>query len=218
MKNIHQKVLLVEGAEDKRIIPELIEANGIDWEIEKGNYIVHIDPNGGYEKIIAPGVISTRLQVSGLKSLGIIVDADEEPENRWQSLRNACLESVSDLPLALPKEGLIHNTEEGIKFGIWIMPDNQLQGMLETFLSYLIRDDSDALWQLAQDVTQTAKQQNAPFKNTHLDKAHIYTWLAWQNPPGRQLHDAIKQRILDPKHPEAQRFVSWFRTLYDLTE
>jgi len=27
--------------------------------------------------------------------------------------------------------------ESGIKFGVWMMPDNQSRGMLETFLAYL---------------------------------------------------------------------------------
>jgi hypothetical protein len=30
-KTIHPKLLLVEGADDKRTIPELIEKNGITW-------------------------------------------------------------------------------------------------------------------------------------------------------------------------------------------
>jgi hypothetical protein len=50
-----------------------------------------------------------------------------------------------------------------------------------------------------------------------VDKADIYTWLAWQNPPGRQLHQAIMERILAPSHPDAQKFGNWFKTLYGLT-
>ncbi len=217
MAKIRNKILLVEGAEDQRVIPELIEANGINWGTSN-NPLVYIRDCGGYDNLADPDLISSELKASGLTKLGLIIDADEEPENRWQSLRNACLESIPNLPKDLPREGLIHDTEEGIKFGVWIMPDNQPQGMLETFLTYLIPDSNNSLWQLAQNVTQTAKEQGAPFKQTHFDKANIYTWLAWQDPPGRQLHDAIKQRILDPRHPEAQTFVTWFRNLYDLTE
>ncbi|MEH1784090.1 MAG: DUF3226 domain-containing protein [Nostoc sp.] len=46
--------------------------------------------------------------------------------------------------------------------------------------------------------------------------AKIYTWLAWQEEPGRQLHQAIKYGILNPEHPKAQTFVTWFKTLYEL--
>lgn len=103
-----------------------------------------------------------------------------------------------------------------LRFGIWIMPDNKMRGMLETFLTYMIPTDSATLWQFAQAVTNEAKGKGAVFTDPHLDKANIYTWLAWQNPPGRQLHQAIMERILHPNHPNARRFVTWFKALYGL--
>ncbi len=59
-------------------------------------------------------------------------------------------------------------------------------------------------------------EANGIHRDAHQHKADIHTWLAWQNPPGRQLHQAVMERILDPKHPKAQIFVNWFRDLYDL--
>jgi hypothetical protein len=209
------KVLLVEGAEDLRVIPELMEANGIDWGT-KQSPVVYIREYGGYEKIIALDVISTQLQASGLFALGIIIDADENPLGRWQSIRNASLKSIPNIPEVLPDEGLIHLAPNGVKFGIWVMPDNKMRGMLETFLTYMIPTGNETLWQFAQEAAQSAKKRGAGFTETHLDKANIYTWLAWQEPPGRQLHDSIKQRILNPTDPNAQKFVSWFKSLYDL--
>ncbi|MFM7603034.1 MAG: DUF3226 domain-containing protein, partial [Pseudanabaena sp.] len=38
----------------------------------------------------------------------------------------------------------------------------------------------------------------------------------WQNPPGRQLHQAVMEKIFDPQHPNAQKFVKWFKDLYEL--
>ena len=103
-----------------------------------------------------------------------------------------------------------------IKFGIWMMPDNKRRGMLETFLAYMIPTEKEPLWTYAQEVVVEAKKRGAPFKQVLEDKACIYTWLAWQKKPGRQLHDAVKMKILDPKHPKAQMFVRWFKCLYDL--
>ncbi|TVR10880.1 MAG: hypothetical protein EA395_08555 [Phormidium sp. GEM2.Bin31] len=209
------KVLLVEGKQELRLIPELMEANGVDWGTRQ-QPTVYIREYDGYEKLIAPDVITTELQASGLKRLGVIVDADERPESRWQSLRNASLQAMPDLPESLPSQGLIHHSQQGIKFGIWIMPDNQMQGMLETFLADIIPEDKQDLWQFAQQVTAEAKSHQAPFKDSQRDKANIYSWLAWQNPPGRQLHQAITERILDPRHPKSKPFVTWFKCLYDL--
>jgi hypothetical protein len=212
-----EKVLLVERKEDVRVIPELMKANGVKWG-DKENPIVFIRDNQGYKDLIDPDVISTELQASGLSVLGIMIDADDNPEGRWQSIRNACRKSIPDLPDNLPGDGLIHIAPNGIRFGIWMMPDNQMRGMLETFLKYLVPSGKEALWQFAQEVAQQAKNQGAPFTEAHRDKANIYTWLAWQKPPGRQLHQAIMKRILDPKHPSAQKFVTWFKTLYELTD
>jgi hypothetical protein len=215
MADIHPKILLVEGKQDIRVIPELIEANGVDWGTRK-NPVVYIRDYDGYQNLVDPDVIATELQASGLSALGIMIDADDSPSGRWQSIRNASLKSVPDLPETLPKEGLIHTTPNNIRFGIWIMPDNKMHGMLETFLTYMIPLGNELLWQFAQQTAKEAKSKGAMFSDPHVDKANIYTWLAWQHPPGRQLHQAITERILDPKHPQAGRFVTWFRTLYGL--
>ncbi|MDX2216417.1 MAG: DUF3226 domain-containing protein [Oculatellaceae cyanobacterium bins.114] len=215
MADTHPRILLVEGKQDVRVIPQLIEANGINWGTRK-NPIVFIRDYDGYQRLVDPDVISTELQASGLTTLGIMLDADENPLGRWQSIRNASLRSIPDIPEDLPEDGLIHTTPNGIKFGVWIMPDNKISGMLETFLTCMIPTESEALWQFAQAVVQEAKNKGALLTDFQLDKANIYTWLAWQNPPGRQLHQAIMERILNPNHPNAQRFVTWFITLYGL--
>ena len=233
-KSINPKKLLVEGASEKRVIPELMEKNGVPWP--NNNKPVWIEESQGYEELIRNrnirhnndviNLITIQLKDSPprLTHLGIIVDADDnelldenkQPIERWQSLRNACLSAIPDLPKTLPPTGLIHVTQNNIKFGIWIMPDNQNKGMLETFLAYLVPDKYDKLWQFAQDQTQEAKNYEATFKNVHKAKADIYTWLAWQDEPGRQLHEAIKEPILNATHPKSQDFVNWFKRLYDL--
>jgi hypothetical protein len=213
----YPKVLFVEGNQEIRIIPELMKRNGVTWEVNN-EPVVYIRGNEGYKSLVKPDVITTELNASGLSALGIIIDADNNPLGRWASIRNASLHSIPDIPKLLPEEGLIHTTSEGIKFGIWIMPDNKTEGMLETFLAYLISSEKEELWQFAQEVTQEAKSKGAAFKDVHSDKANIYTWLAWQNPPGLQLHQSVmKKSILNPQHPNAQKFVTWFKNLYDLT-
>jgi hypothetical protein len=212
---VYSKMLLVEGKQEIRVIPELVEANGVEWGSKK-NPVVYIRDYDGYQNLVNPDVISAELKASGLVALGIILDADADSLNRWQSLRNACVKSIPDIPETLPAEGLIHPLSNGLKFGVWIMPDNKMRGMLETFLAYMISTEHRALWEFAQEVSQTAKNMGASFTEPHTDKANIYSWLAWQNPPGRQLHQAIIEKILDPKHPNAQCFVTWFKSLYDL--
>ena len=213
------KRLLVEGKSELRDFPQLIEKNGILWEDNQGEPIVSIKECDGYENITSE-LISTEFKATGLTHLGLIIDADFNVVERWQSIRNICLKleniNDNDLPVKIPETGLIIDTIDNKKFGIWMMPDNQNRGMLETFLAYMIKDESDPLWQYAQEVVTEAKTKGAKFIDEHIDKAYIYSWLAWQKPPGRQLHNAIQEEILNPQHPKAQIFVKWFKDLYDL--
>lgn len=214
MSNKYKK-LIVEGEQDKRVIPQLIEKNGIPWGETKDTAIVYIESHGS-DQFIDKTIIATELKASGLTALGLIVDADDDSSARWVSIRNACSSIIPDLPAQIPESGLVCMTNTGVKFGVWIMPDNKANGMLETFLQYLIPDENESIWQYASDAAKEAKNRGATFIDSHLDKASIYTWLAWQDPPGRQLHNAVMEKMLNPTHPKAQAFVSWFRQLYDL--
>ncbi|MEI3649533.1 MAG: DUF3226 domain-containing protein [Dolichospermum lemmermannii FEM_B0920] len=219
---IFNKKLIVEGEQDKRVIPELMEANGVPW-IE-GKEPVYIKAYGS-DGFINNKKISARLKDRGLTHLGLIIDADENPKDRWQSIRNACLKveaiqkSIDNFPEEMPESGIIINiinNQDHQKFGVWIMPDNIIEGMLETFLGYMIPEQGEHLWQYAQEVAREAKNKGAEFKESYIDKAEIYTWLAWQDEPGRQIHQAIKYNILNPQTPKVQGFINWFKDLYDL--
>lgn len=95
------KILIVEGKQDQRVVPEFIEAKGIPWGENKEKAIVYIDSYGS-DQFTDRNEISTELKATGLTHLGLMVDADYNPSGRWQSIRNACLESIPDFPKQLP--------------------------------------------------------------------------------------------------------------------
>ena len=210
------KKLLVEGKEDERVIPQLLEANGISWGENRSEWVVEIKEYNGFESMVEKGVIETELKASGLEALGIVADANNDAGKRWKSLRNRCIRSFPDLPTELPTTGLIHENESGLKLGVWLMPDNQSHGMMETFLTYLVPDDGDPLLKFAESARDKARTLEAPYREVHADKAKIHTWLAWQDPPGRPLHNAVMERLLDPCSPHAAAFVKWFRFLFGI--
>jgi hypothetical protein len=209
------RVLLVEGDEDKRAIPYLVEANGLRWGERDEPKLVDIESYDGIDKLLAPGEIETVLKRSHLRCLGILVDADEDATVRYRALRARCT-ALPEHPAGLPAEGIITQDPEGRRIGVWLMPDNSSRGMLETFLSLLRPAGKEPLWQHAQDAHQKARHLGATCREAHEHKAQIHTWLAWQDPPGRQLHQALLERILDPRSPQAANFMSWFRGLYEL--
>ncbi len=205
-------LLLVEGDTDKRVVPELIEKLGVPWG-SPGQEIVKIQSLGGYGELAAQ--FSTQLKGAGLKRLGILVDADEDPQARWRSL-SAIINDHCPLPPAPQPGGFVGTTTQGIRLGLWMMPDNSQKGMLETFLLAFQPQTSGPLWAHTQAAADTALALGATFLTNHRDKALIHTWLAWQNTPGRQLHQALKENLLDPRCPYAQPFLAWFKALYQL--
>lgn len=207
----HEKMLLVEGEEDQRLIPQLVEANGVVWGENEPDWIVSIKPYGGVDNLLKRGIIEAELKGSGLRILGVLLDADDDCEARWETLRNRCLSNFPYLPKDLPQTGLIHENDVGKRFGAWLFPNNKSRGMVETFLSYLVPDAQNNVWNYAKQAAQEAKNHGAGYKPSHADKANIYTWLAWADPPGRQLHDAVIQKILNPTSPLAKPFIDWFK-------
>lgn len=222
MRRIQPRKLLVEGQTDKRVIPYLMEANGIAWEDSTGQPTVTIKPMDGVEEILKPGAVEAELAATGLEALGVIVDANGDAHKRWNQLRRHCDSAIPGLPEVLPEGGVITAGRQNPagrnipRFGVWIMPDNRLTGMLEDFLLQFVRNDSKELLDLAHHCTKEAKNQGAPYKSPHFAKARLHTWLAWQDEPGKQLHEAVHHRLLDPTKPQCQPFVEWFRALFSV--
>lgn len=210
------RLLLVEGEEDKRVIPWLIESTGIEWG-PSNSPIVNIVCSDGVDELLSPGFIETHLKSSGLSSLGVIVDANDSLENRWARIKARISHRFPEAPDRIPETGAVLNGEDDPVFGAWIMPDNISRGMLETFLMFLRPEDNQPLLDLADKVVSEAKDLGAPFSSKHVDKSRIHSWLAWQDPPGRQLHNAIMEKILSHRPPCLNSFVNWFKRLYGLT-
>jgi hypothetical protein len=87
---------------------------------------------------------------------------------------------------------------------------------LETFLRYLVPIEQQPLWRLACDSVAAAVSTGAGCRDAHIAKAQLYTWLAWQDPPGYSPGLALTRKILDPQSSYAALFVRWFRELYQV--
>lgn len=216
-KRGHPRLLFVEGDEDKRFVPWLVEGGcDIAWERD-GSVVVYIEAAGGVDAILRPGKLAAELRDSRREAVGVVIDADIDPRARWQAVRDRLSRELADLdprcPEQAPEQGFIATVDADaprgpIRLGVWMMPDNRAPGMVQTLARALTpMDSAQPLHDLAEQSCDQAAQLGAPFRPTHRDKAVIHTWLAWQDPPGRQLHDAIKQRMLDPTLPQGQAFI-----------
>jgi hypothetical protein len=207
--------LLVEGDEDKRVIPQFMESF-ITWGDTPATWPVEIESFNGYADLLKPGIIEAELKTSGLKALGVIVDANDDAEKRWRSIHERARKAFPALPHGMPPAGLIASNAEGLRFGAWLMPDNKTKGMLETFLALFLPGGTAPLWEFVKKVCTDAKKHGAPYIDAHIDKVRIHSWLALQDPPGMQLHVAVLSKTLVVGTANANAFVAWFRNLYAL--
>jgi hypothetical protein len=207
--------LIVEGQDDLFSVVGLMRAH-VTWPQSKYEAPVWIDLGKSDEEILRPEYLALLLKASDIDVLGLMLDADTKPESRYGRIRNACLKAFPALPADLPTGVLVAENENNKRLGVWVMPNNAAEGCLETFLRHLVPKESEPLWAHAGDAVTQAINLGANVRDPHGPKAHLYTWLAWQDPPGQNPGIALTKRILDPKSQHADNFVKWFKELYKL--
>jgi len=208
-----ERVLLVEGKNDCHVIRMLCK------EHQLPESLFGIYDCGGDENVLPELEIrlKTDLQLRP-KVIGIVLDADipeDKPDImvRWQQLSNKLKKYGYTLPTQPDKQGTIHpNIGKYPSIGIWLMPNNQEAGMLEDFLKKLALPDT---LETAQSCVKCARRRKVThFKEAHLSKAEIYTYLAWQDEPGKPFGIAITAHTLHPNTELADIFIEWLKRLF----
>jgi len=205
--------LLVEGKNDQHVIWALCQQHQLPE-----TFSVEIPRSReGIEGLL--DVLPVRLSARGLKALGVVVDADQDLLARWQALKDRLTaRGHVDIPATPPASGWVSSQPELPRVGVWLMPDNQLPGMLEDFVRYLIPPD-DALRPKAEAVLLEIEQAGLNrYKPVHRPKALIHSWLAWQENPGMPMGQAITAQVLHHNSPTANSFISWLKRLFDLPQ
>jgi hypothetical protein len=212
MTEPERKRLLVEGKDDLHSVVELMRPH-IGWPIDRPPVKI-VECRGA--ELLNDLTIPLWLKSTEVETLGVLVDANGNCEGRWDRIRQLCEPFMSDVPAGLPEAGLVARTERGTRLGVWIMPDNRRQGMLETFLQALVPEQHRGLWLFAQQSCAQARNHGATYRDVHVDKATIHTWLAWMDPPGKPFGTAFVERLFDAHAAPAASFLRWFRDLYEL--
>lgn len=213
-----KNLLLVEGQDDGHVCAHLLKCYGI-WvrdPLKRGPPVkgeIDIKDRKGIENLLK--TLDVDLKGSEPKRLGILVDADQNFDGRWQSLVTILKEFYRTVPARPSPEGTIIKEEGQPPVGIWLMLDNRLPGMLEHFCSFMIPPD-DVLWPMTDNVLQEVIKQDCRFRESYSMKARLHTWLAWQKEPGRPLGLAITERFFDPNTLHAQQFISWICRLFEI--
>ncbi len=200
--------LLIEGPNDRHVIKALCKQHHIDTE-----EIFAFKSSNGIEALMES--ISPHLKTPRLSTLGIVLDADQNIEARWHSVMNRLQEAgYADLPETPQADGTIIVDDEKPTVGIWVMPNNQLPGILENFIADLI-PDGDELAAKAETILQEIEQARLnKYSSVKHPKAFIHTWLAWQKNPGQPMGLAITAHSLNHNAPLANSFIQWLQRLF----
>lgn len=202
-----KRLLLVEGKDDEHVVKHLRRAHGIeiDFDVEQPS-------EDGVEQLLDQ--VPTRLKESGMERLGVLVDADEDAQSRWEQLRDRLRKAgYSDVPDSPGPSGTIldiGNEGRSVRLGIWIMPNNRLPGMIEDFLAFLVPKDDTTLPRVDGFLAGIPAQERL-FSVAHRPKARIHAYLAVQQQPGKPLGLAITFKYLDAMREVVEPFVQWIR-------
>ena len=209
----HPNLLLVEGHDDLQSIAALMGAY-TPWPEDKHKAPVWIQLGKSAEEILLPAYLPIHIKNPETAILGVVFDADKSPAARYRRVASICA-PYFDFPADLPAKGLVLEKNKK-RFGLWIMPDNSSDGDIEVFLKYLVPDLNGPTWNHAEESVKKATALGCPCHDVHIAKANLYSWLAWQEPPGQSPGRAVTQNILNPLCPEAKPFADWFMSLYKL--
>ncbi len=195
------RVLLVEGNDDQHVMYALFAAHAVPEVFE-------VRPIGGVESLVAS--VPTWLKASDIERLAIVIDADENIDTRWASLRDTLSASGHEELQQFPaRAGTVVQLAAGPRLGVWLMPDNEIPGMLEDFVALLV-PSGDQLLPIVDDFLAAIPVQLRLFSQK-LAKARIHTWLAVQREPGKPLGQSITATYLDANAETVFPFVAWVR-------
>lgn len=204
-----RRILLVEGIDDEYVLKHLCGNRGVPR-------LDAVKSHGGVDQLLDSFPVRLKASEDG-DIVGVVIDADTDMTSRWQSLRDRLTrvgyEGAPDSPAP---DGTILDPPAGTllpRVGIWIMPDNQSNGILEDFLRFVVPEES-RLFEHVRSSVAAIPEGERRFSQLTEPKAIIHTWLAWQEEPGRPLGTAITARYLDPEVAQVDGLVSWLKRLF----
>ncbi len=205
-KELFNQKLLVEGKDDQHVIWSLCNK----FKIKESFDIIDCD---GVDNLKEQ--LPVRFKQSDVKTIGVIFDADSDLISRWVSFKSIINSIGFRAPDEFPSDGLIITNDNGYKLGVWIMPNNNTNGMLEDFITFLV-PKKDKLLPIV-DSTLSYLEENSinNYSLSHKSKAKIHTWLSWQEEPGTPLGLSITKRYLTTDDSICMMFVSWLDKLFN---
>jgi len=201
-----KSLLLVEGKDELHVLSQLLEHHQVPENFRIKN-------KEGIDNLLE--TLDVELIAGGLERLGVVIDADTAPTSRWRSLCDTFAQAGCPLPdQADPLGTVVELSGRTLtRVGVWVMPDNEAEGMLEDFVRSLV-PPGDTLLVFAEECVDEVIARDRRFPVSYRSKALIHTWLSWQKEPGTPLGLAIKNHELDAGAAFALPLMGWLRRMF----
>ncbi|TAE82825.1 MAG: hypothetical protein EAY76_02420 [Alphaproteobacteria bacterium] len=110
-----------------------------------------------------------------------------------------------------------HPDSDYCTIGLWIMPNNQDDGMLEDFMITNLKQEYASFMQEAKEIIETKQEQDYIGKydvRHHQSKAQFGTWKSWYHKPD----DFITIDKMDDTKQGVKHLKAWLRAVYNINE
>ncbi len=219
-------VLLVEAEDDRNFFEQVCKSFNLNPNITvappkdfKEKYDNKLrNTKQGVLNLLKKLLVQLPDEEGAIKRLAIIIDADHEKEQGlgYQKTIEQVCNIAADFDFTLTEyqgNGLSFKHNDGFaEFGLWVMPNNHTDGMLEDFIKTCVSTEEQSLFNHAIHTVQNVLEPK--FKPHHYSKAEVATWLAWQNPPGHGLYYTVKDDLLNTNHPLFQDLAQWLKKIF----
>lgn len=219
-------ILIVEGEGDRSFLEQLFRVLGLPAEVVLPATAKDLLDHGYNTKKGAYHALDDRLILlqqadSALKRLAIVVDSDHGKDGQGFSktlteLTNIFNDYGYEQDSSYKNNGFVfaHKDQNIRPVGAWIMPNNQDDGAIESWIQQCFDPKKCHLLPHAQQTVLDLPDRQ--FTGNNLPKAEVATWLAWQKRPSIGLYAAVP--LLNDQAKPYKDLVNWLQYLFVVEE
>ena len=215
-------ILLVEGESDQRFYTRLCQKLDLKAKVTVapprqvgGCY----DTKGGVFNLLP--TLLKQMQDGVIKRLAVSVDADHITahgmgcQKTLETFASIVAEfGYSRIPAHERLNGFVFRHDDGLaNIGLWVMPDNQADGMLEDWVKLVVRSEERPLLERITEICDEMRDLTK-FKPIHRSKAEVSMWLACQDPPGHELGACIGRGLFNLDHTSVRAMLCWMKAVF----
>ena len=149
--------------------------------------------------------------------LAVVLDADSAPNSGFQAALDRIGAIVAPFryhSTGSSAGGIIYQNSDGLAdFGLWVMPNNAHDGMLEDWVKQCMLSNEKPLFTHAVSAID-ALPAPPKFNPIHRSKAEVATWLAWQKQPGHGLYRIVEDELIDTSCQLYKELRAWLMHVF----